>query len=81
MMDARWNEFGAHLGVDAYTREIIDKSHKGADCMLHLVSMWWTNLTGTGNRPRSWETVVRAVKATGVNGLAEELAALYRVAI
>ena len=80
-MDARWNEFGTHLGVDVYTRETIDKSHKGADCMLHLLSMWWTKLSGTGNRPRTWETVVRAVKATGVNGLAEELAALYRVAI
>ena len=74
MMDARWNEFGVHLGVDAYTRETIAKDNKGAtDCMLDLVSKWCIELSGTGARPRTWETVVKAVRDTGFGVLAEEL--------
>ena len=82
MVDSRWNEFGVHLGIEPYTRDTIAKDHKGAtDCMLDLVSRWMTKESGTGTRPRTWETVVKAVKATGFGVLADELAENYRVAL
>ena len=73
-VDSKWNEFGVYLGVDSYTRDRIAADYKGAtDCMLHLVSQWWTKQSGTGTRPRTWETVVKAVRDTGFGVLADEL--------
>ena len=58
--------------------ETIETDHKGAtDCMMHLVSQWMDHRYGTGVHPRTWETVVRAVKKTGLEGLAKELAQTY----
>ena len=80
MVDARWNEFGIFLGVDEYTMAAITKDHaKVTDSMLNLVSLWITNQSGTGTRPREWETVVKAVQKTGFDGLAEELAKKYGI--
>ena len=62
--------------------DIIDgdnKSHVGA-CMLHLVENWLAHdNNGTGDLPRTWDTVVQAVKKTGKGRLAEELAQRYGV--
>lgn len=73
-MDAEWNEFGVHLGVETCTLATIAKDNKGAsDCMLDLVSKWHIELSGTGSHPRTWETVVKAVRDTGFGVLAEGL--------
>ena len=48
-----------------------------ADCMLDLVTKWVRKDDGTGDLPRTWETVVKAVKASGHKQLAEELAKKY----
>ena len=54
----------------------IEADHrKVSDCMLQLVSQWMTYQSKTGGRPRTWETVVKAVKDTGDGVLAEEIAA------
>ena len=45
-----------------------------ADCMLDLLTKWVSKDDGTGDLPRTWETVVKAVKASGHKQLAEELA-------
>ena len=52
-----------------------------ADCMLDLVTKWVSRDDGTGDLPRTWETVVKAVKASGHKQLAEELARKFGVTI
>ena len=44
------------------------------DCMLDLLSKWTSNQAGTGTLPRTWQTVVEAVKETGFGAIAESLA-------
>ena len=80
-LDARWREFGTHLCVKPSIMDIIDKNKKSdvGACMLHLVESWLSHDNGTGDLPRTWETVVQAVKSTGKGRLAEQLAQRYGV--
>ena len=50
-----------------------------ADCMLDLVTRWLREDEGTGQLPRTWETVVKAVKGSGAEHarLARDLAKKY----
>ena len=50
------------------------KHCKPDDCMLDLLGRWTSNQTGTGTLPRTWQTVVEAVKKTGFGTIAESLA-------
>ena len=50
-----------------------DDSEVGA-CMLQLVEKWLGHDNGTGDLPRTWKTVVQAVKDTGKGLLAQQLA-------
>ena len=56
--------------------ESIERSNHGvpADCMLDLLGRWTSNQAGTGTLPRTWQTVVEAVKRTGFGVIAENLA-------
>ena len=80
-LDARWKRFGIFLGVEPRILEAIesDKRGKPDDCMLDLVCKWTSNDSGTGTLPRTWETVVEAVKDSGDGGLAEDLAQKHGV--
>ena len=42
--------------------------------MLDLLGRWTSNQAGTGTLPRTWQTVVEAVKETGFGAIAENLA-------
>ena len=44
------------------------------ECMLQLMEKWVCHDSGTGDLPRTWETVVQALKDTGVEALAQQLA-------
>ena len=56
--------------------ESIERSKCGRpdDCMLDLLGRWTSNQAGTGTLPRTWQTVVEAVKETGFGAIAENLA-------
>ena len=74
-VDAHWNRFGSHLRFDSTLMGMIKANNREcADCMLDLVTKWVSRDEGTGDLPRTWETVVKAVKASGHKQLAEELA-------
>lgn len=75
--------FGVSLGVDACKIDAIAKNNKGvpSDCMLQLVSQWMNEELGNGHCPHMWETVVMAVKSTGLESFAEELAKTYGIAL
>ena len=65
--------------------DIIEKDNRGrsADCMLHLVTRWVREDEGTGQLPRTWETVVMAVKGSAPEHarLVGELARVFKVTI
>jgi len=75
-LDARWRDFGTFLRVDYQTMESIETSKCGKpdDCMLDLLGRWTSNQAGTGTLPRTWQTVVEALKETGFVAIAENLA-------
>ena len=74
-LDAKWRHFGTFLRVKYQTMEAIDAGDGGnpADCMLDLLGKWTSNQAGTGALPRTWQTVVEAVKKTGFGAIAETL--------
>lgn len=81
-LDAKWRDLGTHLGVNPYTMDVIAADHsRASDRMLHLVSLWMDNHSGTGGRARTWETVVKAVDGTGSAGIAQELATTYGITL
>ena len=55
-----------------------DESDVGA-CMLQLVEKWLYYDDGTGDLPRTWKTVVQAVKDAGNGLLAEQLVKRFGV--
>lgn len=74
-VDAKWRHFGTFLRVDAALMNTIATDNKeSTNCMLELVTKWVNGHDGTGQLPRTWQTVVNAVKGSGCGKLAEELA-------
>ena len=75
-LDAKWRHFGTFLRVDYQTMESIETSKRGRpeDCMLDLLGRWTSNQAGTGTLPRTWQTIVEAMKETGFRAIAENLA-------
>ena len=80
-LDAQWRHFGTFLRVDYQIMEAIKTGNGGnpADCMLDLLGKWTSNQAGTGTLPRTWQTVVEAVKKTGFGVIAENLALKHGV--
>lgn len=74
-VNKHWKRFGNSLRFDPTLMDTIEaKNRQCADCMLDLVTKWVRGDEGTGDLPRTWDTVVTAVKASGHKKLAEELA-------
>ena len=74
-LDAQWRVFGTFLRVTpACLDGISNDGSNVASCMLQLVEKWFVHENGTGDLPRTWQTVVQAVKYTGKGLLAEQLA-------
>ena len=74
-LDARWRDFGIFLRVETTILDVIDKNKSNVtERMLQLVEKWLSYDDGTGTLPRTWETVVQAVKNMGKGPLAQQLA-------
>ena len=81
-VDAHWKRFGNSLRFASTLIDTIEANNREcADCMLDLVTRWVRKDEGTGDRLRTWETVVKAVKASGHKQLAEELIRDFKVTI
>ena len=81
-VNKHWKRFGNSLRFDPTLMEKIEANNrKSADCMLDLVTKWVRKDEGTGGLPRTWETVIKAVKASGHKQLAKELAGKFGVTI
>ena len=81
-VNRHWKRFGNSLRFDPTLMDTIEeKNRECADCMLDLVTKWVRVDEGTGDLPRTWETVVKAVKASEHKYLAEKLARKFGVTI
>ena len=68
-------EFGTYLHTECVILDSIATNNSNVgERMLQLVEKWLANDNGTGDLPRTWKTVVQAVKNTGKRRLAEKLA-------
>ena len=77
-LDAEWREFGTFLHVQPAIMDGIDKDRTNVGaCMLQLVEDWVWHKDGTGDLPRTWTTVVQAIKDMGAGVLAQQLADQY----
>ena len=79
-LDAKWRNFGTFLRVEYQLMNVIDGINCGRpeDCMLELLDRWTSKQDGTGTLPRTWQTVIDAVKNTGFGAFAESLALKYK---
>lgn len=77
-LDSKWREFGTHLHVSTVTMDIIVGNNQNVEGrMLQLVEKW---LEGEPDSlPRTWKSVVHAVKSMRVKSLAQKLAKTYGV--
>ena len=81
-VDGDWQHFGSYLRFDSTLINTIDADNRrSTDCMLALVTKWVNKDEGTGELPRTWQTVVEAVKSSGHKQLARDLAEKYKVTI
>ena len=79
-LDAQWKHFGTHLHIEPAVMDSIGTDYSTVgERMLQLVTKWLAHDNGTGDLPRTWETVVQVVKKTGKGRLAEELAQRHGV--
>ena len=79
--DAKWRRFGTFLRFESSLMDSIENNNSNnvTDCMLDLVTKWVNKYEGSGDLPRTWQTVVEVVSKSGWGKLAEELAKKYRV--
>ena len=81
-VDAKWRHFGTFLYVESTLLDAIERDSRGStDCMLDLVTKWVTGYDGTGDLPRTWQTVVDAVRDSGFRQLALELAGKHGITL
>ena len=82
-LNAKWKYFGTHLHVDPAFMDAVNKDNLGitGDCLLDLVNKWVGRHEETGGRPRTWQTVVEAVRDCGLEELAFELAEKHGVTL
>ena len=83
-VDAQWRHFGTFLRIEPTLMNTISRDSGGhtTDCMLDLVTKWIDHHEDTGDLPRTWKTVVDAVRYTpGCEQLAKELAVGHGVTL
>ena len=79
-LDVKWRQFGTYLCIKPVILDSIDADRFNVgERMLQLIEKWLGHDNGTGDLPRTWETVVQAVKKTGPGYLAEQMAQRYGV--
>ena len=77
----KWSEFSLYLGIEKHIRdEVSHNCHRMAKvCFIEIVGRWLSHEDGTGDSPRTWETVFSALRDMGLSHLVEEVEAeLFR---
>ena len=73
--DAKWREFSIRLGVSSNTCDSIRQEALGVpkECFILMCSKWLSCEVGTGDKDRTWRTVLEAVRLSGFPELADKL--------
>ena len=74
-MHSRWKEFAVHLHVETRTTDVVYKQCLAVaeDCFKELTHRWLRRGDGTGDLPRTWETVFEALRLTGFPLLVKDI--------
>ena len=73
--DSKWKDFGIRLGISSNLCEGIRKQKLGdsKECFILLCSKWLSSGAGTGDKPRTWRTVLEAVRECGFFEVADQV--------
>ena len=65
-MHSRWKEFAVHLHVETRITDVVYKQCLAIvdDCFKEMTRRWLCGEDGTGDLPRTWETVFEALRWT-----------------
>lgn len=72
---AEWETLAIHLGVEPARIDIIKKNNSqscGNACR-ELFCSWIKEEKGTGGEPRTWDSIIWAIRKMGSEGLADQL--------
>ena len=74
-MDAKWEVFATHLRVERNVREGIHSECLGnvTRCFSEVTDRWLSGEEGTGDLPRTWDTVFNVLKVTGYPLLVQDI--------
>ena len=83
-MASKWKLFALHLKVDWDFIVLIEEACLDSlsrfngqgmlkECLYHLLEEWLCKEKGTGDLPRTWDTIVTALESCGISTLAESL--------
>ena len=72
---SKWRSFGTYLGVEHACLQMFKSNHP-TDCgraCEEMLKLWLAKDTGTGDRPRTWATVIDALEEEGYRAQAQAL--------
>ena len=71
----KWSEFSLYLGIEKHIRDEVSYKclREAKDCFIEVVGRWLSREDGTGDNPRTWETVFSALRDMGQSHLVEEV--------
>ena len=74
-MCAKWNTFAVYLGIEKHIRDEVSYKclREPKDCFIEVVGRWLSHEDGTGDNPRTWETVFSALQEMGFTLLGKEV--------
>ena len=74
-MHSRWKEFAVHLHVETRITDVVYKQCLAIveHCFKEVTGRWLCGEEGTGDLPRTWETVFEALRLTGWPLLVEDV--------
>ena len=69
-----WYEFAVHIGVSSNVRQAIKRQNHNEckQCMMELCAKWLEKASGTGKKPRTWNTILKATEECECSDVAAE---------
>ena len=73
----KWSEFSLYLGIEKHIRDEVSYKclREPKNCFIEVVGRWLSHEDGTGDNPRTWETVFSTLRDMGQSHLVEEVKA------
>ena len=74
-MCAKWNTFAVYLGLEEHISAELSHQclREPKDCFIEVVGRWLSREDGTGDNPRTWETVFSALQEMRFTLLVKEV--------